>query len=118
MSDIHITTISPDGSIASITQPAVPEYDQLRELVGGMIEAVPLFGRYQGRWCVAFCDEEGKLFGLEPNQLATQEWANAIHFAETGEHVTTASLDSLNGDFLVGPVVIVAADELSDLADL
>jgi hypothetical protein len=76
---------------------APPELEQLQGNVGGFIELIPAFNAFEGKPCVAFCNEEGKLRGLQPNSKATVMW------------------EFINGksprDCLVGPVVILTGDK-------
>lgn len=100
-----MTIIQADGSIATAPLDAeqvkrVPQFlDRLQGLLGGYIETVPYFNRYEGRPCVAFCNEEGKLARPAPlptNMLASMMW--------WGQHKT--------GDALAGTVVIVTGAEV------
>jgi hypothetical protein len=38
------------------------ELKKLQQGVGGLIEVVPRFNIFDGRSCVAFCNEEGKIY--------------------------------------------------------
>jgi hypothetical protein len=67
--------------------------------VGGSIELVPYFTKFEGEACVAFCNEEGKLEGLPVNITATFAWARSLR----------RPVNAL-GDVLNGPVVIVTGD--------
>lgn len=49
-----------------------PALEKMQMAVGGYIEVVPGFSKYKGRMCMALCNEEGKLEGLERNEAATQ----------------------------------------------
>jgi hypothetical protein len=53
---------------------ALPTVDMLTYGVGGLIEIIPGFVKLAERPCVAFCNEEGKLYGLPPNHLAHMLW--------------------------------------------
>jgi hypothetical protein len=91
-------TIIPVGT-AAVTRKeltAAPRLEDLQSGVGGDIETVPHFNRYQGEPCVAFCNEAGKLDGLPVNHRATAHW-----YAIAGRVA----------DVLVGPVVIVTGDK-------
>jgi hypothetical protein len=76
----------------------------LNAAVGGYIEQVPYFTRYQYHpdskpvECVAFCNEDGKLQGLPYNAIATHIW-----------HSQTPDIS--NKDILVGDVAVVFGDE-------
>lgn len=92
-----MTIIDVDGHFTETELTATPTLDELRAAVGGDIELVPLIDRFNGRPCVVFCNEDGKIDGLEPNPAAQALWCLAVGPA----------LD----DFLVGPVAIVSGDE-------
>jgi hypothetical protein len=72
----------------------LPDVDMLTFGVGGLLEIIPLFTKFGGRPCVAFCNEEGKLYGLPPNHLAHMLWEQNL-----GRIITE--------DQLVGNVVVV-----------
>lgn len=102
-----VLTIIPVGD-AAVTRKeltAAPRLEELQSGVGGDIEIVPGFIRYQGEPCVAFCNEHGKglgppingmLNGMPINQRATVLW-----FRQLSRHPE---------DYLVGPVVIITGD--------
>jgi hypothetical protein len=99
----HITTVFTDGKLNSVEQDTCPELEQLRDAVGGFIEAVPYFEWFGTRKCVAFCNEEGKLDGLPVNTVATYLW-----------RATTPNMS----DVLVGNIVIVGYDTEEELKAL
>lgn len=74
---LYTLTANPIG-MTSQKITAAPTLEQLQAIVGGYIEAVPLFESFGGSPCVAFCNEEGKLIGLPYNDLATGLWHCAI----------------------------------------
>lgn len=85
-----------------------PDLQELQEKVGGFIEAVPDFTRYSVRQkdgtriaqeCIVYCNEQGKLGGMQINRMATEEW---------GECLTNKGA-SLN-DSLVGDVIVLYGD--------
>jgi hypothetical protein len=84
----------------------------LQKEVGGYIEMVPYFKSFydEGEYkpCVAVCNEDGKLTGLPPNQLATAIWHAVLR-----KDPTLVDLPLAGGqlDSLVGPVVVVMGDE-------
>ena len=105
-----ILTIIPvgDAAVSSKELTAAPRLEELQSGVGGDIEVVPHFtryhsdpgyGPYKGEPCVAFCNEEGKLWSLPINFRATALW----HAQE---------LQFIGRDVLVGPVVIVTGEEV------
>lgn len=91
-----LTYITSDGETVSRSITAAPEGDELRLIVGGWIEIVPLFDEYGGKPCVVFCNEEGKLKDLPFNETASRLWWQCA---------------GLHGDHLVGTVVIVSGDD-------
>jgi hypothetical protein len=66
--------------------------------VGGLIEVVPYFHHIDGRFCVAFCDEEGKIKNKSINRLAHALWE-----ASLGRPITE--------DHLVGDIVIIVGSQ-------
>jgi len=66
--------------------------DNLQKMVGGFIEA-PMVGVADVPYASLFCNEEGKLLGLEPN----------IRFYD---------------DYIVGPVVVAGGDEEGETISL
>jgi hypothetical protein len=89
-----LIAMHPDGKIDITKLDRVPQLDQLKEIVGGWIEIVPYFTKYDGKSCIAFCNEEGKLHGLPYNPNAQKFWEVAY-----GRSITE--------DYLVGPIAIV-----------
>lgn len=75
-----------------------PKLDFLSKAVEGHIETVPYFDHFEGKRCVTFCNEEGKLNGLGPNILAQVYWEEAF-----GNQITS--------DLLVGPICIITGDD-------
>ena len=90
----YMIVIKPDHSIVSTKLLGIPELDQLRDGVGGLIEIVPRFTKFVKRDCVAFCDEEGKMKNKQFNLLAHTFWETAV-----GRKITN--------DHLVGDIVII-----------
>lgn len=66
----------------------------LQKAVGGYIEAVPYFAAFEGKRCVAYCNEEGKLKDLAVNAKATEAWWEQAPV----------------NDILVGDVVVLVGD--------
>jgi hypothetical protein len=91
----QVIVIPADDSVAVSRRAAdtPPGLDELQKLTGGYIEAVPLWEAHNGKPCVVYCAEEGKLRGFKPNYRATKMWWNV--------------LGRMVDDFLVGDVVIV-----------
>jgi ABC-type glycerol-3-phosphate transport system substrate-binding protein len=94
-----LTIIQVDGAVSSEELAAAPHLEDLQSwLGGGFIELVPYFTRYQGKPCLAFCDEDGKHKGMPINQRATALWYEL-------------EPRFMGMDILVGPIVIVSGDE-------
>lgn len=55
-----------------------PGYDELKRLVGGMIQVVPNFEMFKGRKCEVLVDEEGLLKRLPINRRMTLAWRNDL----------------------------------------
>lgn len=92
-----MTVIQPNGTLTTYPLKGVPDHTRISAAInGGLIQLVPYFSRYDGKDCVAFCNEEGKLNHLPLNASATALWA--------------AQLDVPLVDYLVGPVVIISGD--------
>lgn len=96
-----ITIIRTNGTFDTQHVEDAAPVGALRAAVGGPIESVPYFDRYQGKRCVAFCHEEGKLEGLPPNYNAQALWREVSALA----HVAAL------GDQLAGDIAIVQGDE-------
>lgn len=99
-----LTIIPVSGAVSSKEQAGPPALEDLQGGIGGgYIELVPGFNRYQGKPCVAFCDEDGKRKRLPVNMRATELWYKSV-----GGPV----FDTYDGpqDILVGPIVIVTGD--------
>lgn len=75
----------------------VATLEELQREVGGPIEVVPYFFRFEGATCMVFCNENGKIKNLPFNLEATKLWA-------AGSTVKMAD------DVLVGDVVICTGD--------
>jgi hypothetical protein len=95
-------TINTDRTITT------KEYDRelplkdIQDAVGGYIETVPylttVYNDGKPQPCVAFCNEEGKIRGLDHNPSATTLWHELV------PHMR--GVDVLNG-----PVVIIWGDD-------
>lgn len=95
----HIVTVwHEDGSIQALTIAKDDEYATLSHAVGGFIETVPLFNRYEGRACRAYCNENGIMEGQIPNWPATKAWRDILKKAGV--------LDP-DGSGLFGPIAII-----------
>lgn len=96
--------ISPSGSVKTSPLNKVPDLEEIQETIGGWLEQVPqlLTIDYHGtvRACVAFCNEEGKLKGMETNHAATRLWT----IARARQGVPPIA------DVLAGKVVVIFGD--------
>lgn len=92
--------IRPDGTGSSRDLTEAPDYTELQTAVDGFIELVPFFTIFKNEECVAFCNEEGKIFNLEVNESATALWAESMN--RQGMPL---------GDVLMGTVVIITGDD-------
>jgi hypothetical protein len=101
----YVTIINANGATTDSKQAKCPELKQLRDAVGGHIEALPYWDEWQGRQCVAFCNEEGKLDNLPLNIPATMMWQAAME---------PNKLD----DVLCGNIIIISADTPKEMAQL
>lgn len=97
-----VTTIDPNGNV-SVEGPfdRKPDWRELQKRVGGLIESVPHFNRYGGRFCEAWINECGRIDGLPYNPKASDVWKELLGYsAETKSRFRYEPL-------LFGPLVIV-----------
>jgi Domain of unknown function (DUF3846) len=83
MKNTHtITIIKPDGTRSTVTCNSKTQYAALKTAVGGWIETLPYFNKFEvdgkQKSCVAYCNEEGKLTGLPYNAPARALWLDAL----------------------------------------
>lgn len=88
-------TIQPDGTRSE--QYGKPELAALQREVGGYIEEIGYFTKFEGHRCTAYANEDGLMMLMPRNTPAMKLWA---------DQYTHASV-------LVGPVVIVVKGPLS-----
>lgn len=91
-----LITLRADGGRAVKTFDRPVQLSELQRAVGGYIEEIPRFDRWDGQPCAAFCNDEGKLKGLRLNHDATTVWR---------------TLNPATSDVLVGDVVVVIGDD-------
>ena len=73
-------TIKTDGRILRATMNKQPTLDFIQQAVGGSIEMVPHFIKYEGRpVTVVYANEEARRTTLKFNTLATQAWLSCLH---------------------------------------
>jgi hypothetical protein len=89
---MHIIAADGEISVTPLTGP--PGLKALQKAVGGLIEIMPGVIKYNGKPCVAFCNENGKLAGLPFNETATKLMSKAFQ----------------RYDIIVGDVVIITGD--------
>jgi hypothetical protein len=87
-----LTILHPDGTLTRREYEKSQQLDVFQQAVGGYIELIGGFTRFEGRARTAYCNEEGKLDGLKVNLYATALWGGC--------------LQRVPGDVLVGPVAI------------
>lgn len=93
-----LTVIKTTGEIEKTEFDHVQSLDDLTKAVGGYIELIPYFEKYEGKPCIAYCNEEGKLDGLPLNVEAQVAWEKAL-----GQPIFE--------DHLVGNIVVVQGDK-------
>ena len=94
--DIRLyTVIRENGQIEQFEKPN--ELSVKQSLVGGCIEFLPYFSRFNGRYCEAFVNSDGIAEGQKPNRYGTAAWRNAIR----------NKFEDVNWAGCFGPVVIV-----------
>lgn len=96
----YLAVIQVTGDITVTEHSAPLDLGVLQTAVGGYIETVPFFDKFQYAGvtypAVAFCNEEGKLNGQQINIVASQLWFE---------------LFTVGTDVLVGPVAVAFGDE-------
>jgi hypothetical protein len=108
-SKVNLTSVPRIGNFIYIIKPTdgaviegkvliqQPSLEMLQFGVEGSIELIPKFDKFGGRPCVAFCNEEGKILGLQPNPLAQILWEQCVG-------------NVIKVDHLVGNIVVIVAD--------
>jgi hypothetical protein len=72
-----ITVIKADGTIdAQVVRRA--ELPFLQEMVGGNIEQIPHFAKYEGSKCRVWCNDEGRVIPLPKNDVASKLWKEQV----------------------------------------
>ena len=75
-----VITIKADGKILRAAMNMQPSLDFIQQAVGGSIEMVPHFIKYEGRpVTVVYANEEARRMTLRFNTLATQAWLLCLH---------------------------------------
>lgn len=83
----QLIAVHPSGAIDVTVIAELPSLEDLSKVVGGYIELVPYFFRYNDLPCVAFCNEYGKQNKLEPNPTATLMWMKACRQPALNDHL-------------------------------
>jgi hypothetical protein len=83
----YLIIIGPGGQIEEHELVRVPNLDALQKAVGGYIEVVPYFTKYEGRPCIALCNENGKIEGLPVNRKAQAFWELSFGRPITEDHL-------------------------------
>jgi len=75
-----VITIKADSNILRVEMKKQPTLDIIHQAVGGSVEMVPHFNKYNGRpVTVAYYNEDGRSMNLKFNALATQAWLLCLH---------------------------------------
>lgn len=91
-----IFIIKVDGTREETTQDKEPKLDQLQQAVGGPIETIPHFTKYEDlSRGYAYCNEHGKRHGLGENSRASVAWWSLL--ATDGRPFRR---DVINGDVI------------------
>lgn len=93
----HSLLIRPTGGASYDTHDRPEDGESIAERIGGSFQLIPGFDTYQGRRCLAYCHEEGKLLRLPYNPEAQRLWH--------------AASPNAMFDVLVGNVLIIWGDE-------
>jgi len=102
--DRMVFAIHPDGNISVKRQQKSPKLAQLQEAVGGYIQEIPHFTRFEHNGVsytrgVAYCNEHGRRKELPFNEAASKAWKVCLgnaplwyepHILGTVVFVTTA----------------------------
>ena len=70
----NVIILHANGERTEYPQKTRPSYEFLRKLVDGPAELIPDFNKFEGRSCVVYCNELGKLQLLPRNEEATKSW--------------------------------------------
>ncbi|MBA4033099.1 MAG: hypothetical protein C0480_00625 [Bradyrhizobium sp.] len=75
-----VCPIKADGRILRVAMKKQPTLDFIQQAVGGSIEMVPHFIKYEGRpVTVVYANEEARRMTLKFNTLGTQAWLLCLH---------------------------------------
>lgn len=75
----RVFVLKTNGEVVISTQAKRPELDQLQKAVGGYIETLPGFTKFEGlKRGTAYTNENGIAEGLPFNQLATKAWLDNL----------------------------------------
>lgn len=73
-----LTVLKTDGTQEVIEHKGREPLKVLQGLVGGYVEGVPHFTKFEGKRCRAWANEEGLINGLPLNEQATKLWKEQL----------------------------------------
>lgn len=73
-----LTIIPADPAKPIVTRDGIDDLKELQGIVGGYIETVPHWSRYDGRLCAVYANETGRIDNLRLNRRATDLWLEAL----------------------------------------
>jgi len=75
-----LVTVELDGTIKETPYDHSPCLEDLQSAVGGFIEKI--YARYNGKWYIAYVNEDAKLRGIPVNTLACKKFVPSIKIAK------------------------------------
>ena len=79
MTITHIITILKSNGTREVHEyTSKPQLKELQRIVGGLIQLVPHWSKFDGRRADVWCNEEGRLNGLPFNEQATNMWLQVL----------------------------------------
>ena len=71
----NVTVINPGEAGYTTEVQGEPRLEELQRAVGGYIEVVPGFTRFEGKRCITYANEDGQVAPVLPfNEVATRLW--------------------------------------------
>ena len=92
-----LTILRPSGEITQQDYASEVPLKDLNDAVGGYLETIPYFNTFDGKFCIAFCNEHSKINRLPANEPATHLW-----YRQTNRMIP--------GDYLAGSIAILTGD--------
>jgi len=74
-----LITIELDGTIKETSYDHSPSLEDLQGAVGGYIEKI--YARYNGKWHIAYVNEDAKLRGIPINTFACKKFVPSVKLA-------------------------------------